>query len=364
MRCSILLLMTSTYVVNGAWVRWSNGRDLVGRAWSPRETGMTSTPDDNGWTPKPTAAPGQPIPDSKAVLELFRRKEAKQKRTTNTWVDESTCGWFSGSSSDPYTCTSGYTCATNNENVVGCVSGTYSPFFTVCLDYEAYQKGACASIGPQTGCCQSSGFGACGTFLWDEPLRSMYRCFPQQTVISMLDEPHSNSSGGNHTGAIVGGIVGGVAGLALIGGAVAFFLLRNPRRYNAIPNHADNTGYHPSGAGFQGYSLQQQQPLPSPGTTGTGAVTTFPPTSPYPAAPGYDSRQSYYDPGKQPLNSPPPQYTYHAAAAAAAGGGGGLVSPPLPAETTQRHSIMSELDSGNIAAGLQGNPAEMPATPR
>lgn len=59
-----------------------------------------------------------------------------------------------------------------------------------CYDFAAFQSGACDAVGPNTGCCQTSQFGACATYLWPgNPSPSMYRCMEQATVITMRNDP-------------------------------------------------------------------------------------------------------------------------------------------------------------------------------
>lgn len=173
----ILLIIASSGLAGAGWVKLPGYRDLVGRGSfpPPRETGRVNLDDSKGWTPKPTPAPGS-ISELDAVLELLRDRRAV---TSNTWEDDTTCGWTAGVScmcplpftstvgswsgelpgsvltyppAEPFTCPPQYSCRTNTANVVGCASGTYSPFYTVCLDMQAFEQGACASIGPQTGC--------------------------------------------------------------------------------------------------------------------------------------------------------------------------------------------------------------------
>lgn len=52
----------------------------------------------------------------------------------------------------PVTCGGEFTCKTNSDHVVGCVSGTISPFFTACLDYSAFKAGSCSNLDAATGC--------------------------------------------------------------------------------------------------------------------------------------------------------------------------------------------------------------------
>lgn len=141
---------------------------------------------------------------------------------------------------------------------MGCVSGTYSPFYSNCLDQEAFDRGDCSSAGTETGCCHAPGFGACGTFIWTgSPAKTMYRCFAEPTFISLQDEPqfvldartstdtaisssstsripfvvpHGDNHPTSHTGAIVGGVIGGLAMLALFTGFLVWLARRKRRR--------------------------------------------------------------------------------------------------------------------------------------
>lgn len=51
-----------------------------------------------------------------------------------------------------YTCDDKFSCLTNEDHNIACGSGTYSPFFTVCLDYNAFKDGACDNANSLTGC--------------------------------------------------------------------------------------------------------------------------------------------------------------------------------------------------------------------
>ncbi|KAB5531350.1 hypothetical protein GE09DRAFT_383391 [Coniochaeta sp. 2T2.1] len=374
MRLSIPILVATSGLAEASWIKLPGYRNLVGRGSfpPPRQTAPVDIDGVKGWTPKPTPAPGS-ISESDTVLELLR---AKRQETSYIWEDDTTCGWTSGEASAPFTCPPGASCRTNDAHVVGCASGTAEPFFTVCLDMQAYEQGACASIGPKTGCCQTSGFGACGTYLWTgTPARSMYRCFPTPTIISMNDEPQevidasvsttstSTSSTSTQTtvpdnggdkpatpvGAIVGGVVGGVAALAIIAGVVAWIILRRKRRnktpqaYNAVPSNANNP---------PPMATHQQPQLGGGGytTVPSGAASTYPPTSPYPTsvstATPYDPRQSYYGPSKSPGQVSQTTYPAQSPPVAVAG-------PYNP-----QHSVMSELDS-SARSGTRENPVEM-----
>ena len=51
-----------------------------------------------------------------------------------------------------FTCGEGFSCVTNEDHNVACASGSYEPFFTVCLDHEAFLDGACDDAQSLTGC--------------------------------------------------------------------------------------------------------------------------------------------------------------------------------------------------------------------
>ncbi|KAH8775207.1 hypothetical protein F5883DRAFT_256563 [Diaporthe sp. PMI_573] len=138
-------------------------------------------------------APEPTQPPSKAVVELLlhrRQRTDSSASSDNTWENDQTCGWHSGISSQPYVCESPLSCSTNTGDVVACATDGLEQFYTVCLNYEAVQSSKCTSAGPQTGCCQNADQPECGTFVWTgTPARSMFKCFPTATLISMLDEP-------------------------------------------------------------------------------------------------------------------------------------------------------------------------------
>lgn len=405
MRSSILILTaTSSCLVDAGWVKLPGHRELAGRGgtFTARETRAVAAAVDEirGWTTKPTPPPGS-VSESDDILELLLRE--KRATSSNTWLDGTTCGWTAGVSSAPFTCSSRQTCSTNSDNVVGCASGTTNqPFFTVCLDYQAYKQGSCSSIGPKTGCCQSSSFGSCGTFLWTgSPTRSMYRCFPTETTISMIDEPQEvldasttssstsrsssatssgnstptdaddepSSGSNNNTGAIVGGVVGGVAALGLIGGVIAWIVMRskhagrNKQAYNPVP---------PTDPSNQGAGTQQQVQMAS-GYGPVAALTPGSSTFPYPTGLGtathpgaYDPQRPYYDPAKQSpgqvlYSGYPEQQQQHLFPGQSPSLG---VSPPVspPVGTggyNPQHSIVSELSGEATPAGHQRNPAEI-----
>ncbi|KAM7185355.1 hypothetical protein V8F20_011832 [Naviculisporaceae sp. PSN 640] len=355
MRRSTVVLAASAGLASATW---NVGRDLgMGIPLPARETGPGNAhAAETGWTPRPTEPPGQ-----KAAMDLLKRGRwgPRERQLTNTWVNDVTCGWFSESASYPFTCDTGYTCATNRLNVVGCTSSNSAPFYTVCLDYQAFQQSACVSIGTATGCCTDSAWGACGTFLWEgSPQKSMYRCFAEPTIISMIDRPRavldaltssttttsttssesttttsqtpgptdgtggstdpgdttSNSSSSTNIGAIVGGAVGGVAVIAIVAGLIAYLIIRKRgKKYSGVAQ-TDPAATHPGQAATPAPTLGgpttpqmamvagpggPNGPFPPPaapagGLTPGSGATTYPPTSPY--APSVSTVTTAYDP--------------------------------------------------------------------
>ncbi|OTA67210.1 hypothetical protein K449DRAFT_401730 [Hypoxylon sp. EC38] len=183
--------------------------------------------------------------------------ERRLRRGVTEWTDTKTCGWIAGVSSESFVCDEGATCATNTDNIVACVSGTVSPFYSVCLNHEAFQSSLCADEDMKTGCCFNTQYPECATYLWtNSPQRSMYRCWTSSAIITMLDVPQfvadatlttvsaeatATSSNGNtltparvlpnnddstafqsglSVGAIVGIVIGSVSGLAILFGLV------------------------------------------------------------------------------------------------------------------------------------------------
>ncbi|KAK4194529.1 hypothetical protein QBC40DRAFT_32664 [Triangularia verruculosa] len=402
----------------------------------PRAT-ATSRPDSvNGWSPKPTEAPLVDSGSDVDFVELMRRSEywLKAKRQTTNWLNSRTCGWFDSDASAPYTCGRSSTCSTNAANVVGCVSSgeTVGPFFTVCLDYEASKSGLCKSVGSRTGCCRSSTLPACLMFVWPGPQsQSMYLCHTKPGVQTMLDVPLSvleastrstststtSSSATSESstvtsptstntdappavnapvnaGAIAGGIVGGVAGIALIAGGIAFFLIRRRNKasniqytrstnpaYTAVP---PNDSPFPT-PGMPPYSPPKQNQagfLSLPGNSTLRSDTPYLANSITPPN-QTDPRYSYqYDPSKPPeMQQGYPQYgagglyphatpdSYNSQY----GQGQGYTPPPPPQGVglavpgqyqpyapQPQQQFRSELDSGSVVTGQRGNPAEMP----
>lgn len=190
----------------------------------------------------------------------------------------------------------------------------------------------------------------------------------------------TNSGSSNNTGAIVGGVVGGVAVLALIAGAIAFFVIRSRKKakaagtgtaYSAV---APNDNQYPPGGPASPmppstYAASSMSPPMSHAggynQSTFGAGTTLHPDSHYapsvaPGPPGgaYDVRNSYYDPAKIGADQ-------H--------GGHGVPIPYAPYGQQQHYQghqaykspphqpPIQELDNSNVPAGQHENPVEMAA---
>ncbi|KAI1458880.1 hypothetical protein F4805DRAFT_105999 [Annulohypoxylon moriforme] len=180
----LLVFAAICCAVRADWLSWSGGGQS-GLTAIARETGNSSSYALGGWSPKPTVAPDAVAPEGKRVLELLERGA-----TTSNWTNAQTCGWISGSQSSSFGCNDNGTCVTNEDHIVACATGTYSPFYSMCLNYDAYKSGSCKNDDSSTGCCMDSDYPECVTYLWvDPPQRSMYRCWKSSALITMLDEP-------------------------------------------------------------------------------------------------------------------------------------------------------------------------------
>ncbi|KAI1093881.1 hypothetical protein F5B19DRAFT_93685 [Rostrohypoxylon terebratum] len=186
MRFSALVVVAAAFgcAVRADWLPWSDGGD--GQMTTiPRETGTLSSYSPDGWSPKPTVAPDAVQAEASHVLAVLKREAS-----TSGWLNEKTCGWIAGVQSSSFGCGENATCVTNANHIVACATGTFSPFYSMCLDYDAYTSGLCKNDDSSTGCCMDSAYPACVTYLWIEPpRRSMYRCWKTPTIISMLDKP-------------------------------------------------------------------------------------------------------------------------------------------------------------------------------
>ncbi|KAK8045998.1 hypothetical protein PG996_014062 [Apiospora saccharicola] len=161
--------------------------------WVPRETGLVLPVAAAAPAPVPAhdLAAAAPVAAVALVSAAPVHAPAPAATTTNSWVNDQTCGWYSGTSSSAFVCGPEWHCSTNSEHIVGCYSGTYSPMFTACLDLAAWSANSCSTqTGTKVGCCSHDTAPACGLYLWTgEPTRSMYRCMTATTVVTMLDEP-------------------------------------------------------------------------------------------------------------------------------------------------------------------------------
>jgi len=99
----------------------------------------------------------------------------------------------------------------------------------------------------------------------------------------------------NHTGAIAGGVVGGVVGLALIGGLIAFFLIRR-RRTRVPPSAAYATGGPNMATAGNSASMpfMQDQPATPKRFYDPSDPSTFP-TSPSPSSPTIHTTNQTYN---------------------------------------------------------------------
>jgi hypothetical protein len=158
--------------------------------------------------------------------------------------------------------------------------------------------------------------------------------------------------------------VGGVAGIALIAGAIAFFVIRSRKRNNNVGSGTAYSAVAPADTAYHGSPTQPSAyaaSSASPQTAQTGyfspSTTLHPETAyagtPAPVAGMYDPRTSYYDPAKvaeqqqqQYGHTPPP---------------GGYAAYPGQYPPQQQQPV-SELDTSAVPAGHQSNPAEMAAS--
>ncbi|KAI1645528.1 uncharacterized protein F4817DRAFT_175542 [Daldinia loculata] len=295
MRYSMTLILAVVCCFIGGFVGAEWFTDGANASWFPRETGVVARAAVRaGWSPKPTPAPGTEKPEAEQVLDVLLGRENGDK----DWVNNQTCGWVSGPSSDPFTCGESSTCATNSDHVVACVSGTFSPFFTTCVDFSAYQRGFCEDQGSGAGCCMDSRYGSCATYLWtNDPVRSMYRCSNVSTAITMLDVPQfvvdaslsasavqtptnieplssgvypgseqpSPNTSTISVGAIMGSVIGSVVGLIVIG-----YMLLSCRAYRKkakadhhnVQNRIDNAFQPPRTPRVRGLAMSAFEPEP------------------------------------------------------------------------------------------------------
>jgi hypothetical protein len=176
-------------------------------------------------------------------------------------------------------------------------------------------------------------------------------------------------------------VVGGIAGLALIAGAIAFFIIRQRKKDKAVGAGTAYSAVAPGDQGYQGAGgappaggypassispQMSQTAFFSPATVGT----TLRPESPYlhgnssppPVAGMYDPRHSYYDPAKMAEQ----QQQQHAYMMSQPGYGPYPGAPPpqggYPKPYAAAPHPVSELENSPAPAGHQTNPVEMAAS--
>lgn len=171
------------------YLPWSDDIQPTGPAL-PTQTQAPHLSDINFGDDPALPRPPQTTPaPSNAILELLLRRQDSSS-ASNTWENSHTCGWYSGVSSEPFTCESPLTCATNTDHAIACSTAGLTEFHTACLNYDAVQSGACDPAGPKTQCCSDSASPACGTMLWTgSPSRTMFTCLATATAFVMLDKP-------------------------------------------------------------------------------------------------------------------------------------------------------------------------------
>ncbi|KAI1411943.1 hypothetical protein F5Y13DRAFT_53180 [Hypoxylon sp. FL1857] len=170
-----LIIAALCCLISADWSRWSS-TDSRAISVMPAKTSAVPQLAQTGWLPKPTSAVGEQALDLREV-------------TATVWTNSKTCGWIAGVSSQSFACDEGV-CATNSKHIVACVSSTVSPFYSLCLDYDAFQKSSCVDNNMETGCCIDTRYPECATYIWtDSPYRYMYRCWSSSAVITMIDVP-------------------------------------------------------------------------------------------------------------------------------------------------------------------------------
>ncbi|KAI1864585.1 uncharacterized protein JN550_008872 [Neoarthrinium moseri] len=280
----MLRLSVISCAVAVANAKWFNGRDEP-PSWQPAEETQVS-PDlaTNGWTPKPTPAPGA----------RFLERELAKRASTNT------CGYYAGySSSAAVICQNAAQCIVNDSDMaMGCCRSSDiqdCQIATVCI--ESASASRYTGLDSYAIFCTSSEYPSCVTYSYDnfDPLYAGYSalgCGAESGVYSVeyyppalgsavsgssrrtsktstrtsasvqttggsltskgnagatgksstttgsatgagqttspTAEPAAQPSGPN-TGAIVGGVVGGLAGLALIVTGI-FLLVRHSQK--------------------------------------------------------------------------------------------------------------------------------------
>jgi len=98
----------------------------------------------NGWTPRPTTAPDAHELGSIPLGELFARQDSTY----------ATCGYVSGQSQNPLTCSPGFFCnfitSVNAANFGCCTSASGNSagcqYVSTCIDYGAYNNPNTAAV--------------------------------------------------------------------------------------------------------------------------------------------------------------------------------------------------------------------------
>lgn len=229
MRFSPFLLAAAAHLASadGPLGQMPEGR---GGRLQPRETEASTHDSAKGWTPRPTEGPG--TGGRANALELVRRGEAwfgarrDASETSNTWLNENTCGYTAGISCEslpPGVLRASLTIIHNSgpfhlrrqghlrDQLRGrrllLLRGRNEPLLHRLLGLRSLGTGTLQEHGAEDGllvsslinavglpcvniASASSTASACITYLWPgtEP-KSMYRCYSRQTLVTMLNEP-------------------------------------------------------------------------------------------------------------------------------------------------------------------------------
>ncbi|KAI5462221.1 hypothetical protein BGZ63DRAFT_423508 [Mariannaea sp. PMI_226] len=345
---------SGTYAAIAALTAVTNARNLIRSG--PEPTQSFKLPND-GVSPRPT----------EAAMELFRRAGD----FTTLWAPDNTCGYVSGRQGAAYTCNNDYRCALVTSGSVGNVGCCNNDFCNVrysCVDFEAYwSSSACddgCAVDAQTLKCTGTTAPYCNTISFADGVTD-YWCNnlaiskaqlisttysggdqrkytanatattesttssegsssqTQSTVTvhgssassssdSDNDSDNNNNNNNNdhkksNVGPIVGGVVGGIGGLALIAGAVWFFLRSKKKKEAAAAAAATTTTTPPA---YQPPPMQQQ-PGTGPGgynPVPQGQTGYYDPKNPYPQQAQYNTPvvAGYY-PGSPDTNQHDPR---------------------------------------------------------
>ncbi|KAJ4424627.1 hypothetical protein N0V82_000759 [Gnomoniopsis sp. IMI 355080] len=137
----------------------------------------------------PTTAPsrrGVSINDLDSSISL--EKNNNRDLIVTTVENGATCGWYSGAISQPFECSTSFSCATNTDSIIACSKkGDKSAFFSVCIDLVNAVPKDCSV--PGVLCCNSIN-PSCMTLLWTaSPTRSLVGCDSIHSTWVMLDYP-------------------------------------------------------------------------------------------------------------------------------------------------------------------------------